>query len=156
MRTETIEIKIYKYDEASPELQEKIRENFCNTGFLFDNNIEEIVDSLKALNKILGTSLDYSISCFGDRGDFIQLKGLDLDSLESLTALNQKDCPLTGVFYDHLVIESAIKAISDESEYLDDVLHYVYKECEYLVSHEAISEMCESNEYEFTEDGKIY
>lgn len=156
MRTITQEIRLFKFEEASPRLKEKIIEELTGDYCHFEFEISDAIHSLKELAKYLGVESDYSISPLGDRGDYIKLIGLIPEMLPDLKALSLKDCPLTGCFYDYDAINSAIEAIELESEYLEAFQQAIYKNCESMTAEEYISDMCEANGYEFTESGEIY
>lgn len=146
MKTHTL--KLYQYDELSDKAKEKACEYVRNNQHdLGDYVIDEMIDSLKALQKEIGGDLDYSISIVPDRGEFVRLTAYDKEALKEL-AKKKDDCPLTGVCYDIDIIEGIL---SDELEY--KVLKVLHDEGEYIYSDEGIGEMIEANEYTFLEDG---
>lgn len=138
---------IYSYTiESHPDKQkvfEWIRNNWHDLG---QHVLEEYVDSLKAACEALGVTFDYSISQVPDRGEFIKIGEYSAEAAAALP----RDCSLTGVCYDDTVIEAL--ASGD----IESILTAIHAECEYLYSDEALEEMCEANEYEFKENGKIF
>ncbi len=142
----TIETKIYTIeDHPNVDLcYDWIRENWHD---LNQHSVEEVVDSLKALQAIIGGELDYSISQVPDRGEHITFTNYDRDALCRLSA---DDLPLTGTWSDHLVI------ISLRRDMLSDIMCTIHKETEHTYSDEGLKELCESNGYEFTETGSIF
>lgn len=165
MRIEIKEIKIYKFDEASRELKDKIIENFDCEGFIYEHCMSERIDTLKKLAMYLNLELDYSISCVPSRGEFIKFdtKNDDVDNLwGDLKELSKQDCPLTGCCYDHDLLDyfkidnGHYEAIDALNEAASKYIESIHKEYESMLTDEYIRNMCESNEYEFTEDGKLY
>ena len=140
-----IETKIYTIDEHPNQDKcfEWIRNNIYD---LNECSVHEVVDSLKALQKVIGGDLDYSIGQSPDRGEFITFKNYDEDSLKEL---NADECPLTGVCWDADLIKSMQ---ADEDAY--DILRALHEDTEYIYSDEGLRELCEANEYEFTEEGE--
>jgi hypothetical protein len=144
MRTETI--NIYKIDEhpSKDKCFEWIRNNEYH--HIGDYEVDELVCSIKKLSEAIGGTNDWSIAHYPCRGEHITFKDYDEDLLEEL---NADECPLTGCFWDIEVI-NALKA-KDMGKVLD-TLH----ECvTHLYSDEALEEMCEANDYEFYESGKV-
>jgi len=142
----TIETKIYTIDEHPNQEKcfEWIRDNWHD---LNDHSVHEVVDSLKALQKVIGGDLDYSISSSPPcRGEYIVFKDYNDDLLNELDA---NELPLTGVCWDGDLIESMQK---DGDAY--GVLRALHEDSEYIYSDEGLRELCEANEYEFTEEGE--
>ena len=142
MRTETI--NIYKIDEhpSKDKCFEWIR---TNEHFIGDWEIEELVCSITKLSEVIGGTIDWGISHYPDRNDRIVFKDYDEDLLEGLDA---HECPLTGCFWDIELIESL------KGKDTKQVLNTLYNSIEYLYSDEALTEMCDGNEYEFYENGE--
>ncbi len=140
-----IETKVYTINEHPN--QDKcfdwMRNNMYN---LNTNSVHEVVDSLEALQKVIGGDLDYSISQLPDRGEFIKFKNYDEDLLKEL---NADECPLTGACWDADLIESMQK---DGDAY--GVLRALREDTECIYSDEGLRDLCEANEYEFTEEGE--
>lgn len=148
MRIENKEIRIYTFEEASTELRQKIKEVcFCD-GWQFEHCFEDRINTLKVLARNLNLELDYCLSYVPDRGEYITFKG-NIDKNE-LKRLNKLDCPLTGYCYDHDAIEALLQ--NDMQKYIDSI----HSEYESTLEDDYIMELCEANEYEFTENGKMY
>tara|TARA_R110002073_G_scaffold335840_1_gene529187 strand:+ start:1172 stop:1606 length:435 start_codon:yes stop_codon:yes gene_type:complete len=142
----TIETKIYTIEDH-PNVAlcyDWIRDIWLD---LNQHSVEEVVDSLKALQAIIGGELDYSISQVPDRGEHITFTNYDRDALCRLSA---DDLPLTGVCWDHQVI-TGLREYNPER-----VLKSLHDDTEYVYSDEGLKELCESNGYEFTETGSIF
>lgn len=141
----TIEIKVYQIEEhPQPEkVYEWIRNNWHD---LNEFTGQEIVASLKALQKEIGGTLDYSISAVPDRGEYLSFQDYDK---EALAALNENDYPLTGVCWDHDVI----KALKNDC--LPDILDIYHQDTEYVYSDTGLYELCVANGYEFELDGRF-
>ena len=140
-----IETKVYGIEEhPNKELcYEYIRNNWHD---LNDHSLKEVVASLKALSDKIGGTFDYSISVVPDRGEFIRFKDY---SHEDLCRISQGDLPLTGVCWDADIIEGLRTGQPEK------VLKTLHSETEHRYSDKGLFEMCEMNEYEFTEAGKF-
>ncbi len=139
----TIETKVYTIDEHPS--KEKcfawIRDNWHD---LNQHSVEEVMDSLKALQKEIGGEFDYSISQVPDRGEHVTFTDYDRDALCRLSA---DDLPLTGVCWDYEVIYGLR---TRDMRYLFNALHY---DTEHIYSDEGLEELCEANGYEFDTKG---
>tara|TARA_R100000908_G_C3720841_1_gene123654 strand:+ start:241 stop:675 length:435 start_codon:yes stop_codon:yes gene_type:complete len=142
----TIETKIYTIEEhPNRELcYEWIRNHWHD---LNEYSVMEVADSLKALQEEIGGDLDYAISSVPDRGEFIRFTDYDEGSL---WRLDKHDYPLTGVCWDYDVIEGMRENNPTQ------VLSRLHQDTEYCYSDEGLYELCESNQYEFTEEGNIF
>jgi len=153
MRTIIKEIKIYTFKEATPELRDKIRENFDYEYNLYDFCMEERVASLKSLASRIEADLDYSLSCVPDRGEYIRMTPSEnTQELYEEFRRDSKDCPLTGIYYD----EELRQVGKTLDECLSEYINSIHDEYESMLSDEYLLDLCEANDYEFTEDGKIY
>ena len=142
----TIQIPIYQINEHpnKEKCYQWIRDNWHD---LNQHSVSAVVDSLKALQKEIGGSLDYSISQYPDRGDYIKLTDYDTKKLQTL---NADELSLTGVCWDKDVIEGI------EYDNAIDILNNIYAETTHVYSDEGLRGLCEANEYEFTVDGEIW
>ena len=140
----TIEFGVYTINEHpnKDKCFEWIRNNWHD---LNDHSVQEVVDSLKALQDVIGGDLDYSISSLPCRGEYIEFKDYDKDLLNELDA---NELPLTGVCWDADLIVSMQK---DGDAY--GLLGLLHQDTEYLYSDEGLQELCEAFDYEFTEEG---
>ena len=143
----TIELKVYTINEHpnKDKCFDWIRNNWYD---LNDHSLQEVIDSLHILQDVIGGDLDYSISSSPCRGEYIEFKDYDEDLLNELDA---NELPLTGVCWDAYLIESMQK---DGDAY--GVLGTLHQDTEYLYSDEGLQEICEANDYEFTEEGEVY
>ena len=139
----TIETKVYTIDEhpSKDKCFEWIRDNWHD---LNQHSVDEVIDSLKALQAIIGGEFDYSISQVPDRGERIAFTDYDRDALCRLSA---DDCPLTGVCWDIDII----KGLRTGNPSL--VLESLHADTEYQYSDEGLEELCEANGYEFDTKG---
>ncbi len=87
-----IELKVYTIEEHpnKEKCYEWIRNNWLD---LNQHSVDEVISSIKALNKEIGGTFDYSISSVPNRGEHITFKGYDKEALYMLSAYA---CPLTG------------------------------------------------------------
>tara|TARA_R110000823_G_scaffold16159_2_gene51793 strand:- start:108 stop:542 length:435 start_codon:yes stop_codon:yes gene_type:complete len=143
MRTETI--NIYKIDEHPDKDKcfEWIRNNDYHIG---DFEVEDLICSIRKLSEAIGGTRNWSIAHYPCQGEHITFKDYDEELLAELVA---DDCPLTGCFWDGVVID-ALKAKN-----MRDVLDTLHKSIEHLYSDEALTEMCEANDYEFYIGGEM-
>lgn len=121
---------------------------------------EELLLSLKALAEATGTNLDYCFGAVPDRGEYIHLNGTcDTKALDQLVVKGKEDYPLTGCYWDAVVIEAAQSAQGERSKRLDittDTLKVLHAETDYQYSDEALREHCIGNDYHFYKSGKFH
>lgn len=162
MRTIIKKNHVYKFNTAPENVKEKIREYFSNDFDLYEPYMVERIKTLKALTSLLSGRLDYSISCVPDRGEFIKIdpieENLDFDDIKDAIE-NLENCPLTGVCYDADILES-IKENGLNPESLQDALNTylesIHNEYYSMLEDEYLQDLCEANDYEFTENGKLF
>ena len=155
--------EVYTFEEADKELRDRIRDDFHYNGDFGYFMLEERTATLKVIAKLLDGRLDYSISLSPDRGEYIRIKPIYDEGLNFAAFWSEinvdKECPLTGCYYDHDIIdllsgynltEKAIQAA------LNSYLDSIHEEYEAMLTDDYLLELCESNGYEFTIDGKIY
>lgn len=142
----TVEIKIYTISDHPNKEKcfDWIRENWHDLNI---HSVCEVVQSINALNKIIGGTCEYSVGQFPDRDEHIMFTNYDQDILSNL---NADDCPLTGVCWDIDLIKGLQEGNTSK------VLESLHEDSEYTYSNEGLQELCEANEYEFTEDGEVY
>ena len=139
--------KIYSIEDHpnKPAVYDWIRDNWHDLG---DHALCDVLDSLKALAKTIGGNLDYSFCIVPQFGQFIKITDFDAAGLSELVA---DDCPLTGGYYDSIVIE-ALKANTLDQ----DTLKAIHEEGGYIHSDAGLCEMVEANDYLFTLKGPVY
>lgn len=153
----TIEIKVYKFNELTERVKDRVRDSFRSRGDLFGWDAEW-QDSLRAFCDKFGVKIkEYNVGYRGtdittdaENNHFRGIRFKDIDKDESLTGY----CGDSAFLY----------PFSDEWKRSGSALvafkHALYeglKEWEndrdHAYSDEAIDEFIEINEYEFTEDG---
>ena len=158
MKTATI--NLYQFNELSDDAKERAREWWRDS--LDYPWWKESEGSFKAFCDHFGVKIkDYSIGayepCYLDtdaenahfRG--IRLAAFTRDAMPTGYCL---DCALWQTFYDEFKrTGSALKAFN---EAIEAAVKEVRDDMEYQYSDESTDEMLTINEYEFTEDGKIY
>jgi hypothetical protein len=160
----TIELKLYKFSELSPESQDKALSR------LYDINVShEWYDYLQEEARSIGlniTSFDTdrhqieaSLTMSADDSAYLILKShgaecatyalakqflADFERLPS-DEYGERD-------------EDAFAALSEDFEHslAEEYLSLLRKEVEYLMSAESITETITANDYDFTENGEIY
>jgi hypothetical protein len=162
MREVTEKFNVYKFNEADRELKDKIIEYLSSDSMLYDYIFQERQATLEEIAKLLDATLDFSYSVVPDRGEFIKFtpKYEELNFKAFWEVIDQeKECPLTGCFYDHDFIdhlsgynltESALKKAGQE------FIKSIHEEWESMLTDDYINDLCEANDYEFTNNGKIY
>ncbi len=142
-----IETKIFTIDEH-PNASlcfDYIRDNYFD---LNHHSVQEAIESIKMLTEFIGGKNDYSISQSPCRGEYVKFTDYDKESLMELDA---DKLPLTGVWMDAELIESMQKYGN-----ADGLLNAIHVDTEYIYSDEGLRELCECNEWEFTEEGQVY
>lgn len=152
-----------------------IRNNWHDLG---QYSVDEALDSLKGFAEQFNTSLDYSISIVPDRGEYItteiddiavsELSGVRLfkylTNNYDLDQLLSGNCPFTGVVDDEVLLDEIRDFMKKPDsrtfqELLNDCTHKcllsVHEMGEYIYSDEGLHDLCEANDYQFTESGKF-
>ena len=174
MRTITTKTTVYKFDELSPKGQEKAIE------LLYDINVDHdwwdgIYMEAEDLGfKITEFDTDRASYCKIDivqdeteiAGNIIKSHGKHCATYKlAKTFLAERDEIVNtapkdenGEFEDVYKLDDKLDDI--EADFLKDLsgeyLSLLREACEYLTSVEAIKETIESNDYEFTADGRLY
>ena len=143
MRIITTQVFLIKEHPNREKCYEWIRSNWHD---LNQHSVDELTDSIKALSEVIGGTYDYSISQSPCRGEHITFKGYDQAILDNLDAESD---PLTGVFWDCILIEGLREG--NPSKVLDNL----HDDTEYIYSDEGLFELCSWNGYEFKEGGEI-
>mgnify|MGYP000973505224 CR=1 FL=1 len=145
----TKQIHLYTIDEHPDKevVFDWIRNNWHDLG---DSDMDDFIESLKALADEVGGKLDYSVSLFPDRGEFIRITDFNATAMERVLR-DKNDLPLTGTWSDDVVINGLING---DLEY--QVLKAIHAEGEYIYSDEGLEDLCEANGYYFTEDGTFH
>ena len=141
-----VEVKGWTIDEHpnKEKVYEWIRANWYDLNAF---SLDELILSLKMLQREIGGDLDYSISTVPDRGEYIKFKNYDREALSRLSA---DDYPLTGCGWDYHVIKCL-------REYdIERVLDVLHEETTWSYEDQQLFDLCEANEYEFAEDGSLF
>lgn len=147
--------KVYEIEEhPNPEAcYDWVRDNVHD---LAKREVEELVYSLEALAKEIGGIVDYELSQAPARGEYIKIfpspyhegewiRDLDWDTKDG-------NCPLTGVFWDYIVIENL--QANPCGTIWHDVINDLHQACEAAHMDDGIKEIAMANNWEFTEDGR--
>jgi hypothetical protein len=143
MKQETIQAYTIDQHPNKEAVFDWIRNNWHDLG---DFAVNDFIESLKALADAIDGKLDYSIGILPDRGEFIRITDFNQQKLDDLSGLDS----LTGVCYDQWVI------LSMKDEEIELALSFLHDEGEYIYSDEGLEELCQGNEYYFTEDGAFH
>lgn len=211
MRTETIERKLYKFEELESKAQtralDKLRESQCDDSYWYESTYEDAAEIFKRLGIISEKQVplhngkfrtDVGIwfsgfSCQGDGACFEGSYSYKAGSVKALKAYAPRDETLHAIaerlaavqkkngygltaklthrgnyYHENSVtidVESSrgwlVRADceSEVSEALRDLMDWIYSslqsEYDYQNSDEAVKDVIESNEYEFTADGRL-
>lgn len=158
MRQQTI--ALYTFDELSDDAKEVAREWYRQD--LQYPWFDESMNSIKVFCDEFGVSIkDYSIGAFShsyietdvENSNFrgLKLKRVKRDNMPTGYCI---DCELWETFYDDF--KRTGNALHAFNEAIDAAVSEIVRDIEYQYSDEAIDEMLTINEYEFTENGKIY
>ena len=169
-------------DHPNPDLvYDWIRSNWDDLG---QHSVDESMDSIRGFCKAFYLDLnDWAISIVPDRGEFIDIKVPSgwRDNVGELADIRlykylvnnyaeylKGDCPFTGVCYDENLLDP-IRAFLKKptvnqgytwqdlvNDCANSLLECLHSEGEYIYSDEGLKDMCEANEYEFTENGSMY
>lgn len=179
MREETVTTKIYKFDELSENAKEKAREWF-RQGALdyewwdciyddaeriglkishFDTDHHDIggdikyscVDTASKILKEHGASCDTYVLAEQFLKDYQTLEA-EIESIEAL------DDPSDAMLDRSSMAKDEMEDLEKEFKYalLQEYLATLQREVDFRLSDEQIDESILANEYEFTEDGKLY
>ena len=162
----TIEVKLYSFDELSEEAKEKAINNLrdINVDYnwwdcTYDDaaqiglRITEFdLDHKSISGKFIDSAPAVAEAILAEHGKICETYKTAksfLSDLDELTGKypNIEDCP-----------EDEIEALEDDflHSILEDYRIILDNEYDYLTGEEAIIETIEANDYDFTEDGKIY
>lgn len=140
-----ITYRVYKIDEHPDKDRcfDWVKDNMHD---LAQHEIDDLVNSLVALSKTIGGQVNYSLSEYPCRGEYIRFTDYDKEALDELDA---ESCPLTGVFCDYDVIECL------RNGDMKELIKRLHDWCEYHYTDEAIEEQALVNDWEFTIEGRL-
>jgi hypothetical protein len=159
---------VYSFDE----LNEEQRQNAVNN-LRYSNVDYEWWDFIYEDAKTCGIIIDgFDV----DRESYCNIKSIESDTADKIIKEHGETCETYKIAKEFIeqrtVIETTKRLLNNEEEYLEDneieelqeqlkkdmskeYLSILRKEYEYLTSDEAIIETIKSNNYQFTEDGKL-
>ena len=157
MREITTVTKVYFFNELNEEQKQKVFENY------HDINVDH--DWWQSIYEDARYNFDIEIQSFDlGRGQSIKIKPINTlynTAIKMKEKLN-KDDDLIEYANEYL---KSLDNEDDDEQINDDVFldnlgsyfySYLYNEYEYLITDEAIKETLIANEYEFTQNGKIF
>lgn len=156
---EVVEIKIYSFEELDDDAKERAREWWRNG--LDYPWFSESIDSIRAFAKHFGVSLmDWEIGggrnyiktdATKDNFRGVRLADINPDFMPTGYCL---DADLWEAFYDEFKKTGDAKHAFEQA--LEDALCAIQRDIEYQYSNEAVDESLRFNEYQFTDDGRIW
>lgn len=158
MRTIQHEVTLYKYPELSEDAQDRVKQWLNSDCFWGDDNIA----SIKAFAAQFGVKItDYSYSPFDNADISTDASPLNFRGFTLKQARALPEYP-TGYCSDYALREIFIKSFERTGdacaafiEAMDAGIKEARADWESQYEDDAMSEMCESNDYEFTEEGEI-
>lgn len=140
----TITTNVYKIDEhPNPsKCYDWIRDNWHDLNQIA---VDEMIQSIVALSNLIGGTYDFSISQVPDRSEHISFYDYDHVALNKL----HWEYDLTGVWTDECVIRELKNGTPTRA------LKHLHIDTEAVYSDEGLFELCEANQYEFTEQGEF-
>lgn len=179
-----ITVKVYSFAELSDDAKERALNAFRDINVEYDDWWEGSFDTIRTAGKLLGLEIDdiyfnTDLYCIFD-ADYEYVRG----AAKAVHAEFPQDTELHGIarklqdlqkrhFYSLSCAVTEGRSMNyyrcfrfgeyyecdDLGDILDDFAHWarilLRDEAEYRTSDEAVKEMIEANEYEFTEDGKL-
>lgn len=163
MREVIKKFNVYTFETASKELKDKIRDTFSTDAYYGNWMMQERIETLTKFAEYIDTTLDYRIGLTPHRGEFISVTPLgsfsDTYELIAQFVREEDSCILTGMCYDD-DLRDMMRSVDHDNESLNNAFNKyiksIHKEFESMLTDEYLSEHCQANEYEFTEDGNIY
>jgi hypothetical protein len=169
----TIEIKLYKFNELSEEAKQKAIERNAYINVEHDWWMFTYEDAANIGLKITGFDLDRNRHATGDflysaaevAANILKEHGEHCETYKTAEKFLDEHNPIFAEYmdessehYESYDKEQELMEIEESflSSLLEDYSMMLQDECEYFQSEEAIIETIEANEYDFTEDGKIY
>lgn len=145
----TVEINLFKYDEFSEEIKEKILQEHYDININHNWYDFTYEDAKEVGIKIKGFSLDRDRHIKGDPiEEYSEIKKLIINNhgkeCETYKTVNNYDLRKEGEG------EKMFRSL------LQDYLNLLEKEFEFLTSREGIEGAIRANEYDFTADGKMF
>lgn len=172
MREDTVTTKVFPFDELSDEAKESAVENLSTINHDYDWWDCTFEDAKTVKIKLVSFDLDRDRHCTGEFIEYAE------DTAKAILKEHGETCETYQTaksFLDEYNKEKtefvAIKSENEEyedsgsyddlmNEFLKSILEdysiILQKESEYLQSAESIIETIKANEYEFTENGKLY
>jgi len=162
-----IKIKLYKFNELGKDAQQKAIEKLSTINVDFDwwdstyMDAENIGLKIKSFDldrnrgakgEFIGSAVECANKILVEHGNMCETYKTAKSFLTDLEALN---APFENI---EDVNEDEIEELENDflESLLEDYSIILQNECEYLQSNEAIIETINANEYDFTEDGKLY
>lgn len=172
MRIETIERKLYKFEELSDDAKEKVLENLADINVDYEW-WDSVYDNAKNIGlKITEFDIDrgsyargkFTLSAHEVATNIIRDHGPDCETRKTAENFLEKYDPIFAAYMDegskkYESRESEDELMELEEEFLKSLLEdyriMLQKDYEYLTSEEVIKETIEANDYEFLEHGKL-
>ena len=138
----TITTNVYKIGEHTTPIKcyDWMRDNWHDLNQI---SVDEMIQSIIALSDLIGGTYNFSISQVPDRSEHISFYDYDHKALKEI----HDDYDLTGVWTDECVIRELKNGTPSKA------LRDVHIDSESVYSDEGLKELCEANQYEFTEQG---
>jgi hypothetical protein len=169
----TIRTKVYKFDELNQTAKDKAIEQFNDINVDYDWWTSTYEDAANIGLKITSFDLDryrhakgeFTLAANEVAQNILNNHGEECETYKTAAAFMEEWQPIFGNYMDenhadYESNESEVKLMDIENDFLTNILEdysiMLQKECEYLQSEAVIIETIQSNEYEFTADGRRF
>lgn len=169
----TVEIKVYQFSELSEDAKNKAIQNLSDINVNFEwweftyedaKNIGLEIQSFDldrnrhAKGQFLYFANEVAANILKEHGDTCNTYLTAFNFMEDWQPIFNDYMDVNSENYESRDLENQLQDLEDEflNSLLEDYSILLQKESEYLQSEKAIIETIELNEYDFTEDGKLF
>jgi len=169
----TRKINTFSFEELSEKAKQKVIESLSTINVDFDWWENTYEDAKNIGLKITSFDLDRNRHAKGEfllsanevAANIVNAHGIGCNTFDTANKFLEEWQPVfnnymdkTSEDYESQELENKLQEIEEEflNNLLEDYSIILQNECEYLQSEEAIKETISANQYEFTEEGKLY
>lgn len=169
----TIEIKLYSFDELSDDAKQKAIESLSDINVDYNwwqwtyedaKNIGLKITSFDldrrrhATGEFILSACEVAQNIFNQHGEMCETYKTATNFMEQWQPVFSNYLDETHKDYESRESEELMQELEDEflESLLEDYSIMLQNECDYLQSDEAIIETIRANDYDFTENGKLY
>lgn len=164
----TVEINLYKFNELSEEVKQKVLNNLYDINVMHDwwDFIYEDAGTIGielngfGLDRYKHASGSFTLDALEVAQNIVNEHGELCDTYKTALSFLEEHAPVFSEYFEKESeeLEDELMEIEDEflKNILDDYANILQDEYEYRISEEAIIEAIKANDYDFTEDGKLF